>query len=381
MVSFWKWFGDKAKQVKTFYSTTYKFKKLDKIPADSPEIMRVVNKFASIFMDADIQIQSANDVIQKTKTEELNKLLSTEPLYRGKNAFLSKFCKIAILQGGAVLQKTVVSGKIAAIDLIKPDSIQYTTDNTQSRLNISNFRELFSALKYNDFYTGRNVQLNIDDISFFVDNVSPFGHLFLLSRLAEIQGKINNSFYANNMLSSMLNRCALVFLTKENKTEFTTIDTSTEVQNRNKDFTEAYNVGNSAVVPMGENMRVLNTSINVKATGVFDSFEDTIASACNLLGITSSVMEITGTTYSNQQGAIKDAIQNGVQSFANKVADFLEEMLLEYNMITANEKVVFDYTEVLQRNLATTPDQVQEQGTEEQGTEQPTNGTTENNDE
>lgn len=177
----------------------------------------------------------------------------------------------------------------------------------------------------------------------------------------------------------MLNRCALVFLSKENNSEFTTINTSTEVQNRNKDFTESYNVGNSAIVPIGENMRVLNTSINVRATGVFDAFSDTIEAACNLLGITKTIMEIDGSTFSNQQGAIKDAIQNGVQSFANKVADFLEEMLQDAGMISNTEKVVFDYTEVLRRNLAESPDEVQPTGTQETQTQTQTQTEQDNN--
>lgn len=349
---FWNWFKQKANQIKDQFSTSYNVEKCNKSPIESPEIMRVVNKFASIFMDAEVRIEDNYGRVHKAKTEQLNKLLSTDPLYKGKSALLFQLCKTAILEGGAIFKKTIITGQIKAIDLLHPCHITATKNYLTSRLNIMNFRELFSELQYSDYYTGKVIKLPLEEINILVDNVSPEYNLCICSRLREIQDKINNSFYANTMLSSMMNRCSIVFLSRQNKSEFATINTTGETQERTRNFTEAYHIANSAVVPVGDNMQVLNTSINVKATGVFDTFEDTISAACSLLGITRTIIDIQGSTFSNQEGAMKDAIENGIQSFANKISDSITDMLKEHNMIDTNQKVVFDYTEVLARNLA-----------------------------
>lgn len=357
---FWNWFKQKANQVKDFFSTTYNVGKCDRSPIESPEIMRVVHKFASIFMDAEVTIQDNYNKIHKHKTDLFNKLLGTDPLYKGKAAFLNKLCKITILEGGSILKKTNINGQIRALDLLQPCHITATNNNNKSRLQIDNFREFFSKIQYQDNYTGTVSTFEPEEINFIVDNSKPSGHLHLCSRLTEIQAKINNSYYANTMLSSMLNRCSIVFLTKDNKSEFGTLNTSGEVKERTKNFNDAYTIANSAVVPIGDNMRVLNTSINVRATGVFDSFVDTISAACSCLGITRTIIDIEGSTFSNQEGAMKDAIQNGVQSFANTVADAFTDMLKEQNMIDSNQRVVFDYTHVLARNLAGSGEEIQQ---------------------
>lgn len=357
---FSKWFNKKVDQIKNFwYSTTLTFEKPEKQPCNSPEIMRVVNKFASIFMDADVFIQNTDDEINEAKTEAFNKLLATDPLYRGKSSLLKNLCKISLLWGGAILKKTIINNEVLTFDLLSPEHITETKNSQANRLTITNFRELFTTLKYSDFYTGSIIDLPLDEINFFVDNPSPQTRLNLISRLSEIQGKIDNSFYANNMLSSLMNRCSFMFLTRENKNEFSTLNTITETEDRTKNFNDAYGIDKSAVVPVGDNMRVLNTSINVRGTGVFDTFEDTINATCNLLGITRAIIEIQGTTFANQQGAIKDAIANGVQSFADKVAAYFTEILKEHDMLEANERVVFDYSTILARNLAATVEDVE----------------------
>lgn len=357
---FANWFKRSINYIKEQYNTTFNIAKKNQKPECSSEVMRVVNKFASIFMDADISIQDDNENIQQTKTDLLNDLLSSDPLYKGKSSFLNELCKIAINQGGAVIKKTIVNNRILGFDLLEPEHITPTLDHTVNRLNIMNFREFFKKLYYNDYYTSSIVTLVNDEISFFVDNPYHSSELLMRSRLYEIQDKINNSYYANNMLSSLLNRCAIMFISRDNKSEFTTLHTTTETTERSKNFNDSYHVKNSAVVPVGDNMRVLNTTISAKTTGVFDAFEDTINACCNLLGITRSIIEIQGSTFANQQGAIKDAIANGIQSFADKVADFLTGVLLEYKMIEPTEKVVFDYSNVLAKNLASNPDDVEE---------------------
>lgn len=365
MVSLFKWFG-KQQPKRNFFNTDLLISKEGKTPIESPEIMRVINKFASIFMDAEIWVEDESGTIHKHKTDALNKLLSTDPMNRGKASFLNQFCKISFTQGGAVIKKTIINNEIKALDLLNPLYINPQINTNVNRLQIMNFTEFFTRLDYNDFFTGNTIQLNMDEISIFVDNPSPDNAMNFKSRLYEIQDKINNSYYANNMLSSLLNRCAIVFLTRDNKEEFTTIVTTGEAKQRTKNFNDAYHINNAAIVPIGDNMRALNTTVNVKATGVFDSFGDTIAAACNMLGITKVIMDIEGATFSNQSGAIKDAIQNGIQSFADKTADFLTEMLKQNDMLTNKQHVVFDYTQVLQRNLATSPDEI----TPNQGTPQ-----------
>lgn len=356
---FSNWFKRQVNNIKTQFDTTIKIARKDQKPADSSEIMRVVNKFASIFMDAEITVQDENENIKEAPTQTINKLLSTDPLYKGKSSFLNQLCKVAILQGGAIIKKTIVSNEILSFDLLEPCHITATKDHRQNRLTIMNFREFFLRLYYNDYYTSNVVTLVNDEISFFVDHPNYNNELLMGSRLFEIQQKINNSYYANNMLSSLMNRCAILFLSRDNKNEFTTLNTTTETAKRTENFTDSYHVQNSAVVPVGDNMRAVNTNINAKATGVFDAFEDTINATCNLLGITRSIIEIQGSTFANQQGAIKDAIANGIQSFADKVSDFLTSVLVDYAMIEKGEKVVFDYTEVLAKNLADSSQDIQ----------------------
>ena len=377
-------FGNWFKSVKNtiqnvFYNTTYNLKKSKHDPAESPEIMRVVNKFASIFMDAEVSIQNDKEVINEAKTKQLNQLLASDPVHRGKSSFLSNLCKISLLQGGCILYNTEINNELKTFDLLEPKFITAKLAYSKNRLNILNFNELFNSFKYSDYYSGNLIDLVDKDVNIFVDNTNAYtsktlsycnNSLFLVSRLSEIQQKVDNSYYANNMLSSLLNRCSFMFLSRENKNEFASVTPIYETKERTKDFNEAYHISNSAVVPVGDNMRVLNTTISVNNTGVFESFEDTISAACNILGITRTIIEIQDSTFSNQQGAIKDAIQNGIQSFANKVAEMLTEMLINYNVIDISEHVVFDYTEVLKRNLANSSQDIEQTETEQTETEQ-----------
>ena len=284
---FSNWFSNFKQRVKGFTSNVnYNVVKSKHDPSQSPEIMREVSKFASIFMDAEVTVQDANENIQQEKTQELNRLLASDPLHAGKSSFLSTLCKVSLLQGGAILKKTIIDNRIATLDLLEPELITATADVQQNRLSISSYSELFKNYKYHDYYTGKVIDLTADDVEIYADNINAYTHrhlnyctnnLYLVSRLSDIQQKIDNSFYANNMLSSLLNRCSFMFLSRENKSEFTTLSTTEDTKERTKNFNEARHVENSAVVPVGDNMRVLNATISVKTTGVFDAFEDTIS--------------------------------------------------------------------------------------------------------
>lgn len=103
---FSNWFSNFKQRVKGFTSNVnYNVVKSKHDPSQSPEIMRVVSKFASIFMDAEVTVQDANENIQQEKTQELNRLLASDPLHAGKSSFLSTLCKVSLLQGGAILKK------------------------------------------------------------------------------------------------------------------------------------------------------------------------------------------------------------------------------------------------------------------------------------
>lgn len=353
------WFG-KKKAFRRGLQTDYLVSKDNRNPHESSEVMRVVNKFASIFMDGEVRIEEENGTIHKHKTDALNRLLGSDPMNRGKSSFLHQFCKTAIIEGGVIIHKTIIDNQIRALDLLRPEYVIPTLNTTVSRLQVMNYREFFRALQYEDHYTGSVTPLDPENCSFFVDNPDPEGEFNFRSRLYEIQDKINNSYYANNMLSSLLNRAAIVFLSRENKEEYTTISTTGDAKERTKNFNNAYHINNSAIVPIGDNIRAVNTTVNVRATGVFDAFDDSIAATCSMLGITKTIIDIEGATFANQSGAMKDAIENGIQSFANKVADFLTEMLKENDMLTVRQHVVIDYSSVLQRNLATTPEQIED---------------------
>lgn len=346
--------------------------KYDSDVRKSDEVRAVVGKFSSLFIDGALKVVSVNDEEQEFEdlTARVSEVMSKDIRYSGQKKLLEKICEEALLSGGFLLRNIKVGGNIEKMTLLELCQVTAMTSG-KSIFDVDNYIELFRNIEYCDAYSGQNVRLSdMDELALFKDNIkeqyskSSVGTdgegLGLRSRFTKIESKISQSIGANKMMNALMKRCAFIFLSKRDTSEFSTISTSTDTQQKNKDFTEDYAASNSSVVVLDDNVDSVDVSIDVKKTGVFDCYEDVIGRCCNMLGVTRAVLDITGSTYANSQTAIIDAIQNGVQGFANILAEWLTGVFREGGIIGEDQKLYFDYSRTLAVNSAKTTSDVVE---------------------